>query len=363
MRLRETFDLVVGRTLELAAIPAPPLEESDRADLVRRWLTHEGFDPTVDSVGNVRAQIRDGYGEGTVVCAHLDTAFDRDTPHDTSIVGDRLYGPSVGDDSVGVAALTVLSHVLPADLGMPLWVAATVGEEGLGNLHGAHHLFRHPPLPLLGVVALEGNYLGRVVHRGVGSVRWMISLDGPGGHAWEAADAPSAVHAAGRLIAALDALAADTSARWSLNIGLVSGGEAVNARARHAQIYVDLRSEDPDTLADLSAQVLALTDRVSQVASVATEVGRRPAGSIPSDHRLVRAAVLGLSKVGRTAQHPSASTDANAAYDAGIPAVTVGITTGSGEHTPEEWIDLPPIEEGVLALAETIAAFSRGEDM
>ena len=46
------------------------------------------------------------------------------------------------------------------------------------------------------MIAIEGNYLGRVVNTGVGSVRWRVRYTGPGGHAWERADAPSAVHAA-----------------------------------------------------------------------------------------------------------------------------------------------------------------------
>ena len=37
--------------------------------------------------------------------------------------------------------------------------------------------------------------------RGVGSVRWRVDDRGPGGHAWEDADAPSAVHAAAGMIA------------------------------------------------------------------------------------------------------------------------------------------------------------------
>ena len=51
------------------------------------------------------------------------------------------------------------------------------------------------------------------------------------------------------------------------------------------------------------------------------------------------------------------STDANAAHARGIPAVAVGITTGSGEHTLEEWIDLGPIGRGVRALARTVQGY------
>jgi tripeptide aminopeptidase len=51
---------------------------------------------------------------------------------------------------------------------------------------------------------------------------------------------------------------------------------------------------------------------------------------------------------------PATSTDANAAHARGIPAVALGITTGGGEHTVEEWIDVEPIATGVRALASTV---------
>ncbi len=57
------------------------------------------------------------------------------------------------------------------------------------------------------MLAVEGNYLGRVSTVGVGSLRWRVRLTGPGGHAWEAADAPSAVHAAADMIGGIVRLA------------------------------------------------------------------------------------------------------------------------------------------------------------
>ena len=44
------------------------------------------------------------------------------------------------------------------------------------------------------------------------------------------------------------------------------------------------------------------------------------------------------------------ATDANAAYGAGIPAITVGVTTGGNAHRLDEYIDLPPIGDGLAAL-------------
>jgi di/tripeptidase len=57
----------------------------------------------------------------------------------------------------------------------------------------------------------------------------------------------------------------------------------------------------------------------------------------------------------------AASTDANAALSAGIPAVTPGVTRGEREHTPGEWIETAPITDGLTALADTIHLLREGQ--
>ena len=61
--------------------------------------------------------------------------------------------------------------------------------------------------------------------------------------------------------------------------------------------------------------------------------------------------------MGISAELVATSTDANAAHARGIPAVALGITTGGGEHTPEEWIDVAPVAAGLSALARTVIGF------
>ena len=353
--------VVLARTVELAAVPGPPLDEADRATVVTRWWSADGLRPQVDRAGNVVARLRTGEGPATFVAAHLDTVFGRDIPHGAEQRDNRLHGVGVGDNTVGVAALSLLDRLLPKSLSRPVWIAATTGEEGLGNLAGALHLVEHPPAGMGAFVALEGNYLGRVATVGVGSVRRLVELEGPGGHAWEAADVPSAVHDLARIIVGLESLLPDarSRARCSLNVGHIEGGEAINARARRAALRLDIRSSDPEVLADLDSSARRVVDAESQLAATYRELGRRPAGSIPETHPLVAAADAALAVVGIDPAHVAASTDANAAFGAGIPAVTLGITFGSGEHTPGEWIETEPIGTGLAALADTIVRYDR----
>ncbi len=361
---RDLAEAVIRRTIALAAIPAPTGAEKARADLVLRWWAEDGWMPRTDTAGNVWAQVADGPGPGVLICAHLDTVFPEDLPHVVVAKPGRLCGPSVGDDSVGVAALSAVATLLaaPSNTG-PVWLVATVGEEGTGNLAGIRHALAHPPAPVSAVIAVEGNYLGRVVITGVGSVRWRVRYAGPGGHAWERAEAPSAVHAAAGGAARLAALVgrATAGARCTVNVGLIGGGEAINARARDAWFDVDLRGDGSKALQRLEKRARGIVSVVPPGISVEVEeLGRRPAGSVAPASPIARAAVTALRRAGLPAEFSAASTDANAALDLGIPAVALGVTRGQGEHTPAEWIETDPVPAGLMALADTIHLL-RGE--
>ena len=90
-------------------------------------------------------------------------------------------------------------------------------------------------------------------------------------------------------------------------------------------------------------------------------IGERPAGGLDSDHPLATLAAEALWAAGMTPRLTAASTDANAAYPLGIPALTLGITTGEGTHTEEEWIDVEPVATGLTALAATITRLDEQE--
>ncbi len=354
--MSEVTETVVHRTIEIAEVPAPTGAEGERAALVRSWWERDGLrDVHTDGVGNVWGQVRGGDGPIVILCAHLDTVFGSQVPHTVQVKGDTLVGPSVGDDSVGVASLSAAGMSLSVR-GVPVWLLATVGEEGLGNLCGVNAALDAPPARVAALVAVEGNYLGRVSTVGVGSVRRRVRLRGPGGHAWEAADMPSAVHSLAQLVASIAA----TSRRrgTSVNVGRIGGGEGINMRAREAWFELDLRADDPEGLAAVAREVEDLLERVDPTFAVEQDVlGDRPAGRVDPQHPLVRAAKDALSELGTSPVSPATSTDANAAHARGIPAIAVGVTRGSGEHTAQEWIETGPIEDGVRALARTVERF------
>jgi acetylornithine deacetylase/succinyl-diaminopimelate desuccinylase-like protein len=351
----DVTETIVRRTVELAEVPAPTGSEEERSAIVRSWWELDGLaEVSVDGAGNVWGRARAGDGPIVILCAHLDTVFGADVPHTVRVDGDLLIGPSVGDDSVAVAALSAAGMALSQGP-PPVWLLATVGEEGLGNLRGVTAALDGPPRSIAAFVAVEGNYLGRVSTIGVGSVRRRIRVTGPGGHAWEDAEVPSAVHHLARVVASITSL--PTRSGTSVNVGRIGGGEGINLRAAEAWFDLDLRADDPDELAALASVVDEVVQAEAPLVVERELLGERPAGRIERDHPLVRAAEQALGEVAIPVSTPPTSTDANAAHARGIPAIAVGVTKGSGEHTPREWIETGPIEIGVQALVRTIERF------
>ncbi|MDO9406906.1 M20/M25/M40 family metallo-hydrolase [Patulibacter sp.] len=345
------LDELVGLTLELAAIPAPTGDEQERGDAVARLFSTAGLAVERDAVGNVVGRLPgdDREAPSVVVSAHLDTVFGPEVVLRPRREGDRLLAPGIGDNTVAVAAIVVLARELAAGTLAPggVVLAATVGEEGLGDLRGAKHLLR--TVPARAYVSLEGHLLDELVVGGIGSVRLRASYSGPGGHSWGDRDAPSAVHA--MLQAGAAALRAVPAGRHA-NFGVASGGTTVNAIANTAELLIDLRDEDEarlDATTRIVVEALGVAPR--GITAQIDRIGHRPAGRMSSEDGLVRAARAARADVGlRPGREDVGSTECNAAFPVGVPTVCVGLTRGADMHRESEWIAIGPLADGMAVV-------------
>ena len=83
-------------------------------------------------------------------------------------------------------------------------------------------------------------------------------------------------------------------------------------------------------------------------------IGDRPIGEISSAHPLIRLAKHGLEDVGIKPCLNIGSTDANIPLSRGLPAVCLGMTTGGGAHTVNEFISIDPLEQGMKQLISVV---------
>jgi tripeptide aminopeptidase len=357
---------VINRVIELAIqiqqIPAPTFHEQKRAEFVRGLFLAERLnDICIDETGNVFARLR-GKGEEKplVVSAHLDTVFPIDTDLRVTRGSELIHGPGLGDNSLGVASLFGLLWSLrerEIHLRGDIWFVANVGEEGLGDLRGMKATVDHFGGDVHVYLVLEGLALGHVYHRAVGVKRYRVTARTSGGHSWSDYGQPSAVHELAKLVVALTSLELPSHPRTTMNVGRISGGTSVNVIASEASLDLDLRSEGPEALAALVSAADKLIQKANGagVSIEATVIGQRPAGEISTSHPLVILAKDCLREQGLEPALISGSTDANVPLSKGYPAIVLGVTTGGSAHTIHEYINTPPIAQGIEQLVKFVS--------
>jgi len=335
--------------LALARVPAPTFDEGERIEWLQRRLRDAPGLLAADGAGNLIWR----FGEGrprVLLLAHVDTVFAREVEHEPRIDGDRLRGPGVGDNAAAVVcAVQVVEQLARERAADGLAVAFTVGEEGLGNLVGARAACANLEPDL--VLALEGHGLLHVAVDAVGSLRARIAVSGPGGHSWANRGRPSAIDEVCRIARALSRPARREA---STNIGRIEGGTAVNAIAAHAELVIEQRGLDEAVLTRFSRALRMLA--VDPPLTLEVEIlGRRPAGRLDRRQPLLATVRRVRERLGLPDELVAASTDANAALAAGIPALCLGCAQGGEMHTPGEYIEIASLAAGREQLRSVLA--------
>ncbi len=374
-----TDEVTLARQAALSAIPAPTGAEAQRAARVAELFREVGLREVVlDEVGNVHGWLS-STGDGpspVVLAAHLDTVFGADVQVAVERRGKRLEGPGISDNARGLAALIGVAEALGRGrvaTARPILFAATVGEEGSGDLRGVKHLFARDGLKPVALIALDGAGLERIVHRALGSRRYRVTFRGPGGHSWAAFGVANPANAVGRAAALLADLPypPPTEPRTTCAVVRLGGGTGLNSIPQEAWLDLDLRSEDPKALAQLDVTVRAALDRAvddeNRRRTPASPplrldvqlVGDRPSGLTPRKHPLVQLALAANRALGRDAELASASTDANVAIARGIPAIALGGGGRAGDaHLTTEWYENSDGALGVIRALLVTAAMA-----
>ncbi len=344
-------DQVIDDAKRICACAAPTFAEQHRAALLVTMLSELGLESQADEVGNILCAFGPPDGHTTIFAAHLDTVFGPDHPshidHDEQT--GRIAAPGIGDNALGVAGLLALARRFKsAPPARRVVLAATVGEEGLGDLRGAKHLAATVPCDAF--VAVEGAMLDSIRTAGIGSVRYRVTYRGPGGHSWGDRGAPSALH--GLITRSAAFLTRPAPPELSRNIGRLSGGTSINTIAAEASLELDLRAEEAAILEQGATDAREHFQQAPPGLRAEVElIGERPSGAIAADHPLLAAARRARVTAGLPpATEGASSTDANAAHGRGIPAITVGLTVGAHAHRIDEYIETAPLASGLAAL-------------
>ena len=369
LRFFETnAEAITDEQIRICSIPATPFAEQERAEYLAGRFRELGLNEvSIDEEGNCIGLYKGNSSSPLIiVSAHLDTVFPAGTDFTVRREGHRLLAPGIADDGCGLIALIAIVQAMRAAKiqtdGSILFVG-TVGEEGEGNLRGVRHLLTRgiwSKRKIDAFLSFDGPGVDRITNRALGSRRYRVEFNGPGGHSWGDFGLPNPVHALGRAISRLAAYPAPKDPRTTFNVGSVEGGTSVNAIPERAAMEVDLRSAGDAELKRLDAFFRRAMKEAAEEengrrrpgdASLKFQmelIGERPSGETPADSSLVKLAIESTKLLGVEPRLDQSSTDSNLPISLGIPAITLGAGGTSGaSHTLAEWYDPRDRDKGL----------------
>jgi len=228
----------------------------------------------------------------------------------------------------------------------------SVGEEGLGDLKGVKHIFRDGGPRVDAFIEVDGSGMASIVSMGLGSVRYRVTVKGPGGHSWGAFGLGNPAHGLGRAIQAFSMVADSltrSGPRTSYSVGRIGGGTSINSIPFEAWMEVDMRSESPESLERLAqAFERAVKEGVEgenairrdgpPLEVIVDRIGNRPSGETDPNSSLVLKAMAVTRYFGEEPRLARSSTNSNIPISLGIPAITIGRGgVGAENHSLTEW--------------------------
>jgi tripeptide aminopeptidase len=376
--------------LEIVRIPAPTFNESARAAWFLDRFQQLGLTNIhLDDAGNVLAELSPAptlpsptddpipYSLLPTPCillsAHLDTVFPAGTLVEPIEEKDspRIYAPGICDNAAGLTGLLAIAAALQyakITPPIPILFAANVGEEGEGDLRGMRHLFERGPYRtrIAAAIALEGSGSSAVVTRALGSLRFRVTITGPGGHSWTDAGTLNPILLLSEALTEIAAIKLPTNPLTTINVGHISGGTSINSIPESATALLDIRSTDPTQLIATATAVHQIFDEIvtpttrqkttTSPAKLHIEtIGNRPAAALPDNSPLLHTLRAVDRHLTLRTELRLGSTDANIPLSRGIPAIAIGAGgIGGGIHTLQEWYDPTGRETALRRLLLTL---------
>jgi acetylornithine deacetylase len=341
-------DYLEGHGAQVSILPGP---EGDRANLFA----------TFGPAGSA----------GYILSGHMDVVPADEggwttNPFKLRVDGERLCGRGATDMKGFLAAvLAAVPTFVTRRLARPIHVAFSYDEEA--GCRGAPHMIaRLPELcakPAGAIVGEPSNMQGIRAHKGKVAAR--VCVRGKGGHSSRPDLGINAIHAMAEVLNAA-VLQADKLTRGpfnpafepaysSLQVGVISAGQAINIIPDQCDLEVEARAVygvDPvDLLAPVKAAVDALCAR--GIDAEWTQMSSYPALLLPQDAPLAR---LMRELTGREPL-PAVSygTEAGLYQGAGIDAIVCGPGDITRAHKPDEFIlasELAACQQMIEALGE-----------
>lgn len=258
-------------TSDLINIMSDSLRDGEKevAKYIHDYLRDKKIDSEIIEFSKGRANViaQVGKGDGLMLNGHTDTVPIGDAAlwkHGTRAIikGNKLYGRGSSDMKGGVGS--ILAALDKVNLAKPKrrLVLAFVADEEVKSSGSEWLLKNRKPFfkgVKYGIIAEPTNLKIQIAQKGAMHIDvWVKGKSAHGSTPWEG---DSAIYKAARLVCALESLSKRLKTRdkllgtGTINVGVISGGSAVNVVPERCAVSVDRRIVPGETIAQAEDQI------------------------------------------------------------------------------------------------------------
>jgi acetylornithine deacetylase/succinyl-diaminopimelate desuccinylase-like protein len=364
-RIEPYIDRLISDAIQFNEIPSPSPREEQRTAFVARRLAELGLSGQQDEEGSLCLRFPAAEAAHKAILLFASVENKDYSPLDSLVrlSSERASGQGMTGGSLGVAALLALAEYLQAS-GTAFQCDLTLlftCLEGAGVAGSAlEHFLERSSEEFAAAFHLTGTPLGAVVAEPLGTCRLAISVQTKDREVLPGGAGDSAVTLLSSIAHQLAGIRWDAADNTFLNVARLEAGAGYGQFASEGRLELEIFARDTGRLETSRDAVLATTRKIAEKTGATIRIdtaGVLPAGKAELRRPLVEALRRVHGRLGirtRLVSRPEPAALLNAR---GIPALSLGLTTGAKSFR-EEHVDLAPLEAGfqqVLLLLEELA--------
>ena len=366
-KVEEFREIILANLAMLGEIPSPTFHEEQRIAFLLNRFTELGLNASADEVGNGIAIIEGKKGNKNIaITAHADTNVHENVNHTFTILPDKVNGPGVADNSLGVAVLASLPYLLEKldiQFNANLILISDTRSLGRGNLEGIKHYLNNSKHTIHHGICIEGIKAGRLSHKSIGMLRGKISCEIPEQYDWSRFGSSSAILTLNEVINKINDIRLPKRPKSSIVMGSIEGGNSYNTIATSARLKFEIRSESEELTQEIGERIEEIVSEVSSGPKETVSldiVAKRGPGGISFSHPLVKSSLKIIDSLGVKPRLAPSTSELAAFIEKEIPALTIGITSGDRIDETKESIDIEPVSRGIAQIIGILKAIDGG---
>ena len=372
-KIKSLKDIIITNIVLIGQTPAPTFKEKRRTQVFMERLAEFQVDEcTTDGYRNPIGIIR-GKSSGAkppiFVVAHLDTFYkfyDKNLIFNYTIKENKITGPGILDNSVGVGVIISLPAIMEAlelKFESDIVLAGTIQSIGKGNLRGVRHLLKTWPTPIRGGICIEGIELGRLNYYSDGMIRGEIQCNISEEKGVYHKFTPNAILILNEVINEILNLRLSQRPRSRIVIGEISGGANHGKIAYEGTLGFEIRSDSYKMVKSIYNDLKDIVDGISHENEVELNlktISNLKAARLKFNHPLVKSAAAVLESLAIKPISKSTESALSIFLSQKIPAVTLGITHGENYYMDNATMEIEPMFTGIAQVIGVLKAIDSG---